>query len=44
MAITVVWDTWLKAGTEAEGWRLTRKVWADMRTFEGYVSYELFIV
>ncbi len=31
MAVTVVWDTWLKAGAETEGLRLTRQVWSDMR-------------
>jgi quinol monooxygenase YgiN len=43
MVITVVWDTWLKPGAEAEGLRLTRQVWSDMRAFEGYVSHELLI-
>jgi quinol monooxygenase YgiN len=41
--VTVIWDTWLKAGSEEEGLRLTRKVWADMRSFEGYVSHQIFI-
>ena len=43
MAITVVWETWLKSGAEAEGLRLTRQVWSDMRAFEGYVSHELLV-
>ena len=43
MAVTVVWDTWLKAGAETEGLRLTRQVWSDMRAFEGYVSHDLLI-
>jgi len=30
--VTVVWDTWLKPGSEEEGLRLTRKVWSDMRS------------
>lgn len=41
--VTVIWDTWLKEGAEAEGMRLTRQVWSDMRGFEGYVSHELFV-
>ena len=41
--ITVIWDTWLKPGTESEGLRLTRLVWSDMRGFEGYVSHQLYI-
>src|SRR5262245_14697059 len=43
MAVTVIWDTWLKTGAEADGLRLTRQVWSDMRAFEGYVSHELFV-
>jgi len=41
--ITVVWDTWLKPGMEEEGLRLTRQVWSDMRSFDGYVSHQIFI-
>jgi len=40
---TVIWETWLKPGSEEEGLRLTRKVWSDMRGFEGYVSHQIFI-
>ncbi|AMV16398.1 putative quinol monooxygenase [Planctomyces sp. SH-PL14] len=43
MAVTVVWDTWLKPGAEEEGLRLTRQVWSDMRAFEGYLSHDLLI-
>lgn len=43
MSITVVWDTWLRPGTEAEGLRLTRQVWSDMRRFEGFLSSQVLI-
>ena len=43
MAVTVVWDTWLKSGSEADGLRLTRQVWSDMRAFDGYLSHQLLI-
>ena len=43
MVITVVWETWLKPGAEAEGLRLTRQIWSDMRAFEGYVSHQLLV-
>jgi len=43
MVVTVVWETWLKAGAEAEGLHLTRQIWSDMRAFEGYVSHELLV-
>ncbi len=41
--ITLIWDTWLKPGMEDEGLGFTRKVWSDMRSFDGYVSHQLFI-
>src|SRR5262245_25772647 len=43
MVITVVWETWLKAGAEAEGLRITRQIWSDMRAFDGYVSHQLLV-
>lgn len=43
MTVTVIWDTVLKPGAEADGLRLTRQVWSDMRAFEGYQSHEIFI-
>ncbi|TLY51796.1 MAG: hypothetical protein E6K53_06315 [Gammaproteobacteria bacterium] len=42
-AVTVIWDTWLKPGAEAQGLRLTRQVWSDMRRFDGYLSHQLFL-
>src|SRR5437016_14431248 len=41
--IKVLWDTWLKPGTEEEGLRRTRQVWSDMQSFDGYVSHQIFI-
>jgi quinol monooxygenase YgiN len=41
--VTMIWDTWLKEGAEAEGLRLTRRVWSDMQGFDGYVSHQLFV-
>ncbi len=41
--ITVVWDTWLKPGTEEEGLLLTRQVWLDMQSFDGYISHQSLI-
>jgi quinol monooxygenase YgiN len=43
MPVTVVWDTWLKPESVAEGLRLTRQVWSDMRAFDGYISHQLLI-
>lgn len=39
--ITVVWDTWIRPGDEAQGLALTRQIWRDMRDFDGYVSHQL---
>ncbi len=36
---TVVWETWLKPGSEEEGLALTRRIWPDMTGFQGYVSH-----
>ena len=37
--VTVVWETWLKQGSEDEGLALTRRIWTDMTHFQGYVSH-----
>ncbi|MEX5216039.1 MAG: antibiotic biosynthesis monooxygenase [Nitrospiraceae bacterium] len=41
--VIVVWDTWLRPGTEAEGLQLTRQVWSDMRSFDGYLSHQILV-
>lgn len=41
--ITVICDTWLRPGATAEGLRLTRKLWSDVRAFKGYVSHRILI-
>src|SRR5215510_7475123 len=41
--VTVIWDSWLKPGAEQEGLRLTRALWRDMRSFDGYLSHRLFV-
>lgn len=43
MAITIVWDTWVRPGAEAEGLKLTRQIWSDMRGFEGFLSHHMFV-
>ena len=40
---TIVWEAWLNSGAEAEGLRLTRQIWSDMRGFEGYLSHRILI-
>ena len=41
--VTIVWDTWRKAGTETERLRLTRQVWSDMKRFDGYLSHQILV-
>lgn len=41
--VAVIWGTWLKAGAEAEGLRLSRQIRSDMRSLDGYVSHELHV-
>jgi quinol monooxygenase YgiN len=41
--VIVIWDTWLKPGSEQEGLRLTRNVWADIRSFDGYLSHRILV-
>jgi antibiotic biosynthesis monooxygenase (ABM) superfamily enzyme len=43
MTVTIVWDTWLKPDTEEEGLHLTRQVWSDMQSFDGYLSHQILI-
>lgn len=41
--VTIVWDTWLKAGSETQGLKLTRQVWSDMKSFDGYLSHQILV-
>ena len=37
--VPIIWETWLNPDAKAEGLRLTRRMWSDMRGFEGYLSH-----
>ena len=41
--VTIIWETWLNPGAEAEGLRLTRQIWSDMKGFEGYLSHRILV-
>jgi quinol monooxygenase YgiN len=41
--VVIVWETWLNPGDEAEGLRLTRRIWSDMQRVDGYVSHRLLV-
>ena len=41
--VTIVWETWLNPGSEAEGLHFTRQIWSDMKSFDGYLSHHLLV-
>jgi len=41
--VVIVWETWLNPGDEAEGLRLTRRIWSDMQRVDGYISHRLMV-
>ena len=41
--VTIIWETWLNPGAETEGLRLTRQIWSDMKSFDGYLSHQMFV-
>jgi len=41
--VTVVWQVWLKEGSEAEGLSITQTTWAELQQFDAYVSHYLLI-
>ena len=41
--VTIIWETWLNPGAEAEGLRLTCQIWSDMKGFDGYLSHQLLV-
>lgn len=43
MTVTVIWHSLFKPETQHEGLALTRQLWEDMRSFEGYVAHEILI-
>jgi len=40
---TVVWHSLFKEDAQQEGLVLTRQIWQDMRTFDGYIGHEIYI-
>jgi len=38
---TIVWDTRVRTGSESLGLELNRRIWADMKSFPGYLSHRL---
>ena len=41
--VTIIWETWLNPGAETEGLHLTRQIWSDMKSFDGYLSHHLLV-
>lgn len=41
--VTIIWDTLLKEEYQAEGTGIVRRIWNDMKQFEGYIDHEILI-
>ena len=41
--VTIIWDTLLKDEYQADGLRIIRRIWNDMKQFEGYIKHEILI-
>ncbi|MDF2565139.1 MAG: hypothetical protein K0Q53_1534 [Massilibacillus sp.] len=41
--ITIIWDTLLKEEYQAEGLGIIKRIWNDMKQFEGYIKHEVLI-
>jgi quinol monooxygenase YgiN len=41
MSVYSIWDSRFPAETVEEGIAVTRAIWRDMRSFEGYLAHEL---
>lgn len=43
MPVLVVWETWLRSDAEDQGLELTKRIWADMTKFNGYISHQILV-
>lgn len=41
METYVVWETWLTPGGSEQGLVITKKIWVDMLSFDGYLGHLL---
>jgi len=41
--VTIIWDTLLKEEYQADGLGIIRRIWNDMKRFEGYIKHEILI-
>jgi heme-degrading monooxygenase HmoA len=41
MSVYSIWESHFPAGAVEEGIRVTKAIWRDMLSFDGYVSHEL---
>ncbi len=41
--VEIVWESWFKEGCEAEGLAITRQIWSDMQSVDGYLSHTLLV-
>lgn len=43
MHVTVVWSSQFLPEAKEDGLALTKQIWEDMRSFEGYLSHQILI-
>jgi quinol monooxygenase YgiN len=41
--VTIIWDTLLKEEHQAEGVGIVRRIWKDMKQFDGYIDHEILL-
>ncbi len=41
--VTIIWETLLKEEYQAEGLGIIKRIWNDMKQFEGYIKHEILI-
>lgn len=41
--VTIIWDTSLKEKSQGDGLEIIKRIWNDMKKFEGYIKHEILI-
>lgn len=41
--VTIIWDTQINEGFEKQGLEITRRIWNDMKDFDGYITHEILV-
>jgi heme-degrading monooxygenase HmoA len=41
MSVYSIWESWFPAEAEKEGIRVTKAIWCDMLSFDGYLAHDV---